>query len=103
MTGIEPEVVVARPADDRRTVRRHRAQAGPELRLGLITGAAEQVLDGMGKRGLSGGRQVGAEARDLGHATDTDAVAQTGYRHLVGLVHDGRDGCTSLINDGNGD
>ncbi|MNX75849.1 hypothetical protein D3C86_1073380 [compost metagenome] len=42
-------------------------------------------------------------ARDLGHAADADAVAQTGDGHLVALVHDGRDGRRRLVHDRGGD
>ena len=45
----------------------------------------------MFQRRAARGGQVVAEAGDLGHAADADAVAEPGDGDLVGLVHDGRD------------
>ena len=48
-------------------------------------------------------RQDVVVARDLGHAADADAVAQAGDRHLVALIHDGRDGGGGFVDDRGGD
>ena len=89
VAGVEEQVRVARGADDRGAVGRHRAQAGPEARARQVA-AREQVAHHLLERGAALRVQAQVEARELGHAAHADAVVEARDGHLVGLVEHGR-------------
>ena len=89
MAGVEEELGVGGGADDRRRVRRHRPQAGPELGALDVAAAGEEVIHDH-LQGLAPARVEGEiEAGEFGHATDADALVEAGHRHLVGFVEHG--------------
>ena len=89
VAGVEEELGEGRGADDRGGVRRHRAQAGPELRRLHVAAAGEEVVHHH-LQGLAPARvQAQVEAAELGHAADADALVEARHRHLVGLVEHG--------------
>ncbi|MNI24173.1 hypothetical protein D3C73_777850 [compost metagenome] len=101
MPGIEEQALHLGRADHRRAVRRHRAQAGPEIRLGNIA-TREEIGDGMFERRAPFLAEIVGITRNLRHAADADTVAKPGDGDLVGLVHHGGFRRARGINDRNG-
>ena len=90
MAGVEVKVGILRRADHRRAVRRHRAQAAPERRLGEIAAAREQIGQRVIERGAACVVELARIAGDFGGAADADAIAEARDRDFVALVHHGR-------------
>lgn len=75
---IDVQVGKARRTDQRRSVRRHRPEAAPEGGLANRSAVGEEVGDGVLERRAAGRIEPRVVARNLGRATDADAVAQAG-------------------------
>src|SRR5688572_33128849 len=73
VSGGKIEVAVARRPDDRRAVRCHRPEAGPELGLRYVAAARKEIRDHVIERVAAALPELQAVARDLGRAADADA------------------------------
>ncbi|CAB3775275.1 hypothetical protein LMG29542_08657 [Paraburkholderia humisilvae] len=86
MPGVQEQVRHRRAADDRRAVRRHRPQAGPEAGLRRIAAAREQIVHAHLECFATRVVQRLVEAGNLGHPADANPVIETRDRDLVGFV-----------------
>ena len=91
VAGIVIEVAIAAAADDRRTVRRHRPQAGPVARLREIAGVRIEIPERAEHAAEVGRPVAGIVARELGDRGDPDAIAQARIGAKIVLV-DAADG-----------
>ena len=89
MAGICPQIFVRRTAHNRRAVRGHWTQAGPERRLLNETAAREEIADDHLQRFTTWFEQFGIEAHDFRHAADADPVIETGDGDFVGFIKNG--------------
>ncbi len=83
---VQEQVRHRRAADDRRAVRRHRAQARPERGLRRVAAAREQIVHAHFERLAACRAQRLVEADDFRHPADADALVETRDRDLVGFV-----------------
>src|SRR3546814_8475042 len=87
MAGVEEQVAVPRGADDRRAVRRHRAQAGPVGGAADVAALREQIRDheverpapGRIKRQVVTGQFGGAADRSEEHTSELQSLMRTSY------------------------
>ena len=78
VAGVGEQVAHRGSSDDRRAVRGHRAQTGPELGLREITAIGEEVVHGMLEGSTSRRAQALAEADQLGRSPPHECGRQDG-------------------------
>ena len=87
MTGVEEEVLIGGRTDNRRAVRRFRAQSGPEFGFIRIAASGKQLqcqIQDMAGAGLVDGRVVTGQFRRSGHP---QAVAEAAEDQFVLVVN----------------
>src|SRR5690606_14576498 len=77
MPGIQEQVAVAGGPDDRRTVRRGRTQAGPQIKTAGISMARERTVDDHLQCLALARIDLHVETTDFRHAANSDAVVET--------------------------